>query len=397
MMKGSPFSAKEWIHILLQQQGLLTQPASVEAAVTQLGYVQIDSINVVQRAHHHVLHSRLAKYQPDMLNTAVANGHVFEYWAHAAAYLPMADYRFSLFRKHQLTQGERHWHEPDLQMMAQVLARIRDEGPLTASDFNDDIKSRGSWWDWKPAKKALEQLFMHGDVMALRRDNFQKVYELTERALPATVDKTLPDEAEFCRYLIQRYLQAQGFGTAAQIGYLRKNIKPALQTELNHMLEQGELGQFSYQGKAHYYLAETKMPALDSANRLWLLNPFDNLLIQRERLKQWFDFDYQIEVYVPAEKRRFGYYSLALLWQTQLVGRVDVKADRASKTMLLQQLTLDAPVYDSTGAVQSGFMLAFEQAVAAYSRFNNCVRWKLVACNNKQVKQHYRRLQYIQA
>src|SRR5690606_6097342 len=147
------FSAQEWLYILLRQQGLLQPPVSLEAAVQQLGYVQIDSINVVQRAHHHVLHSRLPQYQPSMLDDAVASGLVFEYWAHAAAYLPMADYRFSLYRKQQLKQGERHWHEPDQQMMAQVLARLRDEGPLTASDFNDDVKSRGSWWDWKPAKK----------------------------------------------------------------------------------------------------------------------------------------------------------------------------------------------------------------------------------------------------
>jgi len=396
-MKNSPFSAQEWLYILLRQQGLLQPPVSLEAAVQQLGYVQIDSINVVQRAHHHVLHSRLPQYQPSMLDDAVASGLVFEYWAHAAAYLPMADYRFSLYRKQQLKQGERHWHEPDQQMMAQVLARLRDEGPLTASDFNDDVKSRGSWWDWKPAKKALEQLFMQGDVMALRRDNFQKVYDLTERVLPATADTRLPDEAEFCRYLSRRYLQAHGFGTAAQIGYLRKNIKAALQAELNHMLEQGELAQFSYQGKMHYFLPEITAAAVGTGNTVWLLNPFDNVLIQRERLKQWFNFDYQIEVYVPADKRRFGYYSLAILWQTQMVGRVDVKADRASKTLLLQQLTLEEGAYDSHGLVDNSFMEAFEQALAAYTRFNDCVRWKLVSCNDKLLKQHYRRLQYIQA
>lgn len=396
-MQNSPFSAQEWIHILLRQQGLLQPPASLEAAVQQLGYVQIDSINVVQRAHHHVLHSRLPHYQPQMLDNAVASGQIFEYWAHAAAYLPMTDYRFSLYRKHQLKQGERHWHEPDQQMMAQVLARLREEGPLTASDFNDEVKNRGSWWDWKPAKKALEQLFMHGEVMALRRDNFQKVYDLTERVLPAKVDTRLPDEAEFCRYLIQRYLQAHGFGTAGQIGYLRKNIKAALQTELNHMQEQGELAQFSYQGKTHYFLPEVDSAAIETGNTVWLLNPFDNVLIQRERLKQWFNFDYQIEVYVPAQKRRFGYYSLAIMWQTQMVGRVDVKADRASKTLLLQQLTLEESAYDSRGLVSSSFIEAFVQAVAAYTRFNDCVRWKLVSCNDTLLKQRYRRLQYIQA
>lgn len=238
---------------------------------------------------------------------------------------------------------------------------------------------------------------MHGEVMALRRDNFQKVYDLTERVLPSKVDTRLPDEAEFCRYLIQRYLQAHGFGTAGQIGYLRKNIKAALQTELNHMQEQGELAQFSYQGKTHYFLPEVDSAAIETGNTVWLLNPFDNVLIQRERLKQWFNFDYQIEVYVPAQKRRFGYYSLAIMWQTQMVGRVDVKADRASKTLLLQQLTLEESAYDSHGLLSSSFIEAFVQAVAAYTRFNDCVRWKLVSCNDTLLKQRYRRLQYLQA
>lgn len=393
-MNNSPFSASEWIRIMQQRQGLLQPPSSVAAAVQQLGYLQIDSINVVERAHHHVLHSRMPAYQTPALDDAVADGQLFEYWAHAAAYLPMADYRFSLYRKQQLKSGERHWHEPDRVLMAQVLARLQHEGPLKASDFSDNSKRTGSWWDWKPAKKALEQLFMQGDIMAVRRERFQKIYDVTERVLPRSVNTELPTAAEYCRYLIQRYLQAHGFGTAAHIGYLRKNIRQPLQAALDTMLEQGELMQFSYQNKAHYFQPSQAVPA-GAGNTVWLLNPFDNLLIQRERLKQWFNFDYQIEVYLPAAKRQFGYYSLAILWQEVMAGRVDVKADRASKTLLLQRLTLETAAYTGAGTVCSDFLSAFEQAVAAYARFNGCVRWKLVACNNAQLKQHYRRLQYL--
>ncbi|MBZ9611090.1 winged helix-turn-helix domain-containing protein [Rheinheimera maricola] len=387
-MHNSPFNAKEWINILLQQQHLLQPAANVPVLVQQLGYVQFDSINVVERAHHHVLHSRMPEYRPALLEEAVAKGQVFEYWAHAAAYLPMADYRFSLYRKQQLKQGERHWHEPDQQMMAQVLKRLQQEGPLKASDFADSQPRQSGWWNWKPAKKALEQLFMQGDIMALRRDRLQKVFDLTERVLPPGIDTSLPDEEEYCRYLIRVYLQAQGFGTLAQMAYLRKNIKAQLKSTLQHMTERGELEQFRFQSQDYYYQAELTPPPV-AAPQVWLLNPFDNLLIQRDRVKQWFNFDYQIEVYVPAAKRQYGYYSLAILWQQSLVGRVDVKADRHSKTLLLQRLSLEQV------SLTDEFFAAFEHAVVAYCSFNGCTRWKLVAADDKTVRQRYRRLQYL--
>jgi len=393
-MNNSPFSATEWNRIALQQQGLLQPALSLPALIQQLGYVQIDSINVVERAHHHVLHSRLSSYQPAMLEQAIQQAEVFEYWAHAAAYLPMADYRFSLYRKQQLKQGEKHWHQPDTGLMQQVLARITAEGPLKAADFSDDSRSRGSWWDWKPAKKALEQLFMHGDVMVKYRDNFHKVYDLTERVLPAQVNCDVPDDTAFARYLISRFLQAHGFGSVAQIGYLRKNSKTLLQPVLEQMCELGETGSFTRQNKTYYFATNLSVPP-PITNRVWLLNPFDNLLIQRDRIKQWFAFDYQIEVYVPTEKRRYGYYSLAVLWADNFAGRVDVKADRASKTLLLQRLTLEPAAYDSTGNVADDFLAAFEHAVAGYACFNGCERWKLVACNDRRLKQHYRRLQVV--
>ena len=395
-MNNSPFSELEWRSIMLQQQGLLEQIPSLPALVQQLSYVQIDSINVVERAHHHVLHSRLADYQPLTLQHAVQQGQLFEYWSHAAAFLPMAAYRFSLFRKRQLANGERHWHEPDLQLMQQLLQRIRQEGPLSAAAFAQPRRAASSgWWDWQPAKKALEQLFMHGEIMAVRGERFQKIYDLAERVIPAGTNCKVPEENDYARYLIQRYLTAHGVGTVGQIGYLRKNSKALLQPVLQQMLEQAELAEFSINNKVHYYLPQLAVPAAVE-NRVWLLNPFDNLLIQRDKLKQWFDFDYQIEVYVPAAKRQYGYYSLAILWQTQFVGRVDVKADRQTGTLLLQHLALQENAY-TTGSVAADFISAFELAVAAYCRFNRCRRWKLVSCTDKRLKQHYRRLQHVDA
>ncbi|QXN24676.1 winged helix DNA-binding domain-containing protein [Shewanella putrefaciens] len=387
---SSPFSPREWLQLNMQQQGLLQPHASVSELISRLGYVQIDSINVVERAHHHVLHSRMPQYQTMMLDTALAQGEIFEYWSHAAAYLPIADYRFSLQRKQLLQNGGKHWFEPDDKVMQEVRARIRAEGPLKASDFEHTEGKNGAWWDWKPAKKALEQLFMRGELMVVRREKFQKCYDLTERVLPSHINTQAPSESEFARHLIERYLDAHAFGSAAQMAYLRKGIKANVNEQLAAMQTQGELASFKAEGQWYFYRPELHITAA-MPNRVWLLNPFDNLLIQRQRLKQWFDFDYQIEVYVPAEKRQYGYYSLAMLWRDRFVGRVDVKAERQSGLLLLQQLTLEA----GFDGLDDDFCAAFEAAVTEYARFNGCSRWKLVKANNKTFKQKYARQQKI--
>lgn len=387
---SNPFSPREWLQLTMQQQGLLQPQTSVAETISRLSYVQIDSINVVERAHHHVLHSRMPGYQPKMLDSALAKGEIFEYWSHAAAYLPIADYRFSLQRKQQLQNGGKHWFEPDDKVMQEVRARILAEGPLKASDFEHSEGKNGAWWDWKPAKKALEQLFMRGELMVVRREKFQKVYDLTARVLPQGINTEAPTEAEFIRYLIDRYLYAHAFGTAAQIAYLRKGLKSAVAQELVEMHSQGLLASFKVAGQSYFYHCALQLNA-PLSNKVWLLNPFDNLLIQRQRLKQWFNFDYQIEVYVPAEKRRYGYYSLAILWRDTFVGRVDVKADRQTGILLLQQLTLEEGVM--VNGLDEDFCAAFDIAIKEYARFNSCDRWKLVKANHKGLKQKYARQQ----
>ncbi len=386
-----PLTIDEWLRLNLQRQGLLQPAASTAAVIRQLGYVQIDSINVVERAHHHVLHSRLPGYHPEQLQQAIADKEVFEYWAHAAAYLPMSDYRYSLQRKQQLSQGDKHWFEPDEPLMREVLARVRAEGPLKASDF-EHPSQRGSWWDWKPAKKALEQLFMRGELMVVRRERFQKVYDLAERVLPPGIDTRVPDDDEFGRYLVNRFLNANGFGSEAQFAYLRKGMRPVIKRVLAQGLEAGELQRFKVDGQQYFCPAELSAAPM-IPERVWLLNPFDNLVIQRNRLKQWFGFDYQLEVYLPQEKRIYGYYSLAILWRQQFIGRVDVKADRPRRCLLLQNLVLE-PEY-ANRPLDDVLLAELARAIADYARFNACERWKLVRSNHKGLKQLWRRQQWL--
>jgi uncharacterized protein len=391
----SPYSNKEWRQLILQQQGLTAPLTELTEVVTRLSYVQIDSINVVERAHHHVLHTRLKNYQPTSLNQALADAQIFEYWAHAAAYLPIADYRFSLQRKLALQQGDKHWFDADDKAMQQVLARISAEGPLKSSDFKHPESNKASgWWDWKPAKKALEQLFMQGDIMVKRRDKFQKVFDLTERVLPSSVDRQAPTEDEFAHYLISRFIRAQGVGTLKEISYLRKGLKPALTRQLQDLVEAGSLSRFSLSGQDYFFDPSIGLKKVTKST-VFLINPLDNLIIQRARLRQFFDFNYVLEVYVPQAKRKFGYYSLAVLWKDDFIGHLDVKAQRSNGHLLLQNLSFTSSALSEKAMLHNDdFVSAFEQAINDYAEFNCCQTWQLMACNDSKIARKYAGLQH---
>jgi len=374
-MDKLPLSPAEFRLLNLQQQGLLRKTkgkAGVLSSIQQLGYVQIDSINVVQRAHHHVLASRVADYQPAWLDELLAKKQIFEYWSHAAAYLPMADYRFSLYRKQQLLRGKKHWFDVNHQQMREVRARISSEGPLRAGDFAATTAKNGPWWDWQPAKQALEQLFMQGELMVVRRDKFQKVFDLTERVLPEGLDCRVPDDDEFAAHLVEKYLQSHGFGSVAQMCYLRSGIKAAVEQHLLQQVEEGKLTPFYHQNQ-RYFWQQNLLPPGRAQKQIRLLNPFDNLLIQRQRLQHWFDFDYQIEVYVPEAKRKIGYYSLPVLYGRDFIGQLDVKAERKSGVLLLQHFVLLPEV-----KLTAELALALRQALTDYAVFNGCGSVQLV-------------------
>ena len=222
--------------------------------IQSLNYVQIDSISVVERAHHHSIWNRAENYHPSHIDQLLENKQVFEYWSHAASYLPMAHYRYSLPRKNAITKGEQHWFKKDNKTMALVLEKIKTDGPLQAKDFKGTRKTTSGWWDWKPAKKALEQLFMQGDLMVLKRQGFQKVSDLTERVLPANIDTSIPNEEEYYAHLIIRYLTANAIGTPEQMSYLLKGIKKSVKTQCLKMLEAGLLITVSVDGQSYFSL-----------------------------------------------------------------------------------------------------------------------------------------------
>jgi len=339
------------------------------SAIEQLGYIQIDTISAIQRAHHHTLWNRNPRYESSQLSQLIADKQVFEYWSHAAAYLPMRDYRFSLHRKQALASGEQnHWYERDEQQMKLVLKRIATEGPLMAKDFEYTGKKTGEWRS-KPAKRALEYLFMQGELMIPNRVNFHKVYDLTERVLPEDVETTLPDPEEYARFLINRYLQANGLGQAAEIAYLLKNTKPLVSVTLWEMVSNGELLQISAGGNS-YFALPTSLELLSQSiarSKLKILSPFDNLVIQRKRLQALFGFDYLLECYLPEAKRQYGYFSLPVLWDGKLVARMDCKAERKKSLLHIHHLALE-PWLVKTDA----FSLALFKELSSFLQFNDC-------------------------
>ena len=334
MIKISLQEARNWT---LQAQGLHVTSRDAFSTVVNLGYVQIDTINIIERAHHHVLWSRNKNYRNADLAGLLAEKKVFEYWSHAAAYLPMEDFRYSLQRKNLYRDGKNHWFPKTREhsrLKKFILDKIKAEGAQGIGGFSDlQKKKTGGWYTWSPAKKAIEQLFMEGHLLVVRRDSFEKIYDLEERALPGGTDTKPPSQKEYCRHLIEQSVRAHGFLTLQEIAYQRKaELRAAVKKELQLMVNEGELQEILVAGETHYAL---DMPLADSfpSESVRILSPFDNLVIQRKRLKKLFRFDYQIECYVPEPKRKHGYFCLPILAGDKFIGRLDLKAHRQEKVL----------------------------------------------------------------
>ena len=362
-------------YLALSHQGLTgkrkigTGVAGVEKALERLGYVQIDTISVVARAHHHTLFTRVSRYAESALNQLVRQRRAFEYWCHAASYLPMRDYRFSLPMKRAIAGGEISRSRRDEKVRSWVRDRIRAEGPLFARDFEDPRQQRKGWWDWKPAKLALEQLFMEGELMSVERQGFQKRYELAERFLPSGIDTRVPSMDEYADHVIDSGLAAHGFGTEKTFCQLRwdARVRGRIRKRLRARADAGDLLRTRSDAGETLYLRPDALakPMRKLPDVVRILSPFDNAIIQRHRGKAVFDFDYTIECYVPEAKRQFGYYALPLLFRDRFVGRMDCKAHRGEARFEIKALFLDDDVADS-------FLPAFRAAVLDYAAFTGC-------------------------
>ena len=385
---GATATRRRLRRLALERQGLLAGAPfgrglpGARRAIEAIGYAQIDTISVVSRAHDHVFQARVPGFRPDMLDRLQARGEVFEYWAHAAAYLPMRDYRFALPRMADVRAGQERWVRcRDTALMNRVLERVRAEGPLQARDFEAPQGRRGAgWWDWKPTKRALEQLFMEGALMTVGRAGFQKVYDLAERVLPDGVDTRPPTLAEYAEHLIERQLAALGCASTRVCVYQRytPGLRDAVDAALRAEVAEGRLLPLALDApggpRETVYVEpeafETRLPPARAQARI--LSPFDNLVIHRHRGQSLFDFDYQLECYVPEPKRRFGYFCLPILYRDRLVGRADCKAHRRTGRFEIKQLFLEHP--DAVDRDGDGALAAIASAFADLAAHNGCDR-----------------------
>ena len=346
--------------MLLAAQGLAFQPGrragkgDVLEAVRRMGVLQIDSISVVARSPYLVLWSRLGSYDPVWLDELLAEGALFEGWSHAACFVPIEDYR--LYRRFMLDGGEksRAWFSAHPEEVRRVLGRIRREGPVRSAEFARTDGKAGGWWEWKPEKRALEHLFAAGEIMISRRDpNFHRVYDLRERvlerALPGWEDGIAPTAEEVRRTLALKAVRALGVAFARWVPDYFRTPKRGVAGLLEELADEGELLRARIEGweepayvhPVNAALAEEVVSGGMRSGVTTLLSPFDPVVWDRARALELFRFEYRIEVYTPADRRRYGYYSLPILHRGALVGRLDAKAHRKDGVFEVRALHLE--------------------------------------------------------
>jgi uncharacterized protein len=348
--------------VMLAAQGLLRRPRKRAAkrdvlrAVRRMGALQIDTIHVVARSPYLVLWSRLGDYDPRWLEELLAEGELFEYWSHEACFLPAEDY--PLYRHRMLDADAQGWHysrrwvEAHRAEVEQLLAYIRERGAVRSADFARTDGKAGGWWEWKTEKRALEMLFTSGELMIARRVNFQRVYDLRERVLPAWHDRRLPAPEEARRALALKAVRALGVTRARWVAdYFRTDKRQTMET-LSALLREGALLTASVEGwdePALFHPENRKLVKDAAAGKLeaeltTLLSPFDPLVWDRARARAAFGFDYRLECYTPAPKRRYGYFTLPVLWRGALVGRLDAKAHRKDGVFEVKSVHLEPGV-----------------------------------------------------
>jgi uncharacterized protein YcaQ len=354
--------------LALHAQGLTTPnqagspptSTSIQRMVEKLSCVQIDTLNLVQRSHYLVIWSRLGTYHPAVFDALVYSPEqrqLFEGWQRVASLIPLKDYRFQLPRMQRMRQNHREgflkWFDKEGHaLMDMVLERIRNEGALKASDFEYHGPRRGSWWDWKPAKTALEYLFAFGDLMITNRVNFQRVYDLAERVLPGWVETTEPTMEQRDRYWLEQAALALGVFTPNQlIGYnyfQRGPVKPVLEALVKEgvimpveiQLADGEPQSLQVH-RVNLELLQQAAEGVLRAERTTFLSPFDNLWWAPGRDEQLWGFRQRLEAYTPASKRVWGYFCLPILHKDKLVGRFDPKMERKTGVLRLKALYLE--------------------------------------------------------
>lgn len=382
----------------LVKQGLVQRPASktredLLRIIRRIGLLQLDSISVTARSHYLVMLSRAGLYDVAELDVLLDEHQLFEYWAHAACMIPMEDYAYFLPKIKSQRDGDRgrcHRLSNDAEdILNQVLEAIRENGAMSSKDFEAPRRKGQGWWNWKPAKAALECLFDRGELMVTRREKFQRYYDLPQRVLNGVaypVDKTLDD---YRRWALIAGLRSQGIGTFTDTAdYYRLN-KPAARPVMADLVASGEVHQMEVEGLGtEVFIHRDDVPLLDSlsdspqrSELTMFLSPFDNLIWHRPRTEMVFNFYYRVEMYTPAAKRVYGYYVLPLLHRGELVGRIDPKIDRKNRRFIIRALHLEDGV-----TFTDDLLAGFVGAVREFMEFHDCEDFVLELAPSASIK-----------
>jgi uncharacterized protein YcaQ len=321
-------------------------PEATRLAVEHLGYVQIDTIHVIERCHHHMLYTRIPDYRrADLHQAQSVDKSVFEFWTHALSYVPTRDLRFYLRAMKDYRLKPRQWFRTVAKKdTRKVFSLLRENGPLTIRDIDDDVlvEKEHLWASRKPSKHALQLAFYTGDVTVSARSGMLKTYDLMDRHFGWEKPPKPASEREIVAYLLDRALRSQGVISLDSACYMDAGHKPPMRALIETRLRRKELAPVTIEGAEkiqHWASPEVLDIASGAVNDeiVHILSPFDPLIIQRKRLRLFFDYDHRFEAYVPKEKRVFGYFALPVLVGDEIVAAIDLKTEREAGKLLVQQ------------------------------------------------------------
>lgn len=323
-------------------------PAATAAATAHLGYVQIDTIHVIERSHHHILWTRIPGYRrADLAQAQSVDRSVFEYWTHALAYVATPDLPHFLRDMAQRRASLGPWFGSiDPAALTPLLARIRREGPLSIRDIDDGVRVAKThpWASAKPAKRVLEYGFFAGRLTVSARAGMVKTYELIDRHFGWPPRPRAPTPAQSLDWRLDRALRSQGLVSLDSICFGQAALKPAMAALIAARAARGRLLPATLEGEPGYWIAPQDAEPPEGAALVHLLSPFDPLAIQRPRLARFFGHDHRFEAYVPAARRILGYFALPVLVDDRIAAAIDLKADRVARRLEIRQWTwLDGP------------------------------------------------------
>lgn len=390
--------------MLLGGQGLLADPArratpaAVYRQIEAMGYLQLDTINIVERAHHHIIGTRFDDYRPAMLDKIVERDRkLFEHWTHDASLVPSIWFPYWRVRFERYRASghgpESWWHErmkgKPKQVLDHVLGRIRDDGPQMSKDFEHDRKGEsGTWWRWKPQKAALDYLWRVGTLSVTKRVNFHKVYDLTERVHPKHDEGAIPDAKAHVDWACRAALERLGTATPSELrsffaaidlaaarGWCKENLAAEEIVEVTVETVNGAKPRRAF-AFPDWKKRAGRLPA--APDRMRLLSPFDPVIRDRDRAASLFGFDYRFEAFVPAPKRKYGYYVLPILEGDALVGRLDPKFHRDRSV-----LEVRGPWWEAEVLPTKRRLAALEAALGRFARAIGADRFEIVPARRR--------------